>query len=343
MPKSSAKAQKVADGGLPPGGGVVDVVIGSTNGVGVRLTRKLVEMGHEVRAVMFEKPADERWAGLPHGIRPFIVDITFKNPDDKKHLLEACSGADNIFHLSAATERSEYTFDDYIAINVVGTENILQTCVDANGTKPVRFVYLSTTSIYGNSREGEVLTEESQTLPSRPFTETKLMAEQVVKAFQEANPSIKYTIVRCSTIYGPGYDRSIFKLFKYLEEQKMRYVGKGNNHLSMVHVDDVVQGMILATEKPAAINQTYNLSDGKTYTAKELMEYAAFLLHVLPPTRSINPTLVRFMHKLLTKAEIEFLLSDRVVSTEKIRRELGFKPTESIEKAGSQILERYKT
>ncbi len=323
----------------------IDLVVGGTSIVGAKLIRKLVEMGHEVRAVMVEKPTDVRWSNLPAGAIPYSIDLRLNNNEERRQLEAACTGTTTIYHIAAATMREDFSIDDYININVVGTENLLQACADANKGTEMRFVYLSTMGVYGNERKDETLTEDSTAAPVKPYTETKLMAEQVIKAFADANRNMKYTILRCATMYGPGYNRGSFRLFKYIKEEKLRYVGNGNNHVTLVHVDDVVDAMLLAAQKETAMNQIYNLTDGHNYTVKELVEYSASLLHAPVPHKSLNRVIAHVTHRIvgLDKEELEFLMVDRKASIEKIKRELGFRPKRSVQTEGPSVLKEYIT
>ncbi len=329
---------------------MIDVVTGPTSGIGIRLIRKLLERGDEVRIIVLEELSSNHWKTLPGGVIPYRADIRLKNPDDEHNLRAACTGADRIFHLAALTDMTRNTSEDYIQINVIGTENVLKAFVDSNPQeKQVQFVYLSTTAVYGNRRSGEILTEDSETKPSRLYGETKFMAEQVIKSFALAHPSIRYTIFRASNMYGPGYTASFDKIFRYLVENKLRYIGSGNNHITLTHVDDVVDGMVDCIGKEISYDKVYNLTDGEAYTLKQLFDKAAKFLNVPAPEKHMHPALALLGAKVLNMnmAELNFLLSDRIVSVSKIHRELDFHPKRSIDVDGKaqalEFLEKYRS
>ncbi len=329
---------------------MIDVITGPTSGIGTRLIRKLLDMGDEVRIIVLEDLSSSHWKSLPGGVIPYRADIRLKNPDDERNLRAACAGADRIFHLAALTDLTRSSSEDYIQINVLGTENVLKAFVDSNPQdKRVQFIYLSTTAVYGNKRPGEILTEDSETRPSRLYGETKFMAEQVVKSFALAHPSIRYTIFRASTMYGPGYTASFDKIFRYLLENRLRYIGSGNNHITLTHIDDVVDGMLACVGRENAYDKIYNLTDGEDYTLKQLFDKAAKFLDVPPPEKHMHPALALLGAKVLNinMAELNFLLSDRVVSIAKICRELDFRPKRSIDVEGKaqalDFLEKYKS
>ncbi len=323
----------------------IDVVTGPTSGLGVKLIRKLLERGDEVRCVVLENPSTTGlWSRLPGGIIPYKADITLKNPDDQHHLKEVCKDADRIFHLAAITDQHNASLEEYLSTNVIGTENILKAFVEANPPeKHVQFIFMSTTAVYGSKRPGEILTEESEPKPISTYGESKLMAEQVVRSFADVHPAIQYTIFRASTMYGPYYERSFNKIFKYIKLGKLRYIGKAQNHITLVHVDDVVDGMLECAGKPEAMNQIYNLTDGESYTLKQLFDKAATFMNAPLPNKSIHPALaaIRARFFSINRAELAFIMSDRVVSIAKIKKELGFSPHRNIDNEGNEMVQEF--
>lgn len=319
---------------------VISLVTGSTTALGVRLIQKLLERGDEVRVIIKEHPHESpKWAMLPRGVIPYISDLRQTAEHDQKTLEEACKGVANIFHLAGATYRKKHTPDEFIDINVIGTDNLLKAYIDANDhVGNLHIMYTSTINVYGYRRTGETLTEESPTNPVTPYGKSKLMAEDVIKAFSAAHDHLHYTIFRLAQIYGPGYEQPYFyEVFKRIFDQKMRLIGGGNNHLALVHIDDVVAALIEASENPVSYNKTYNLTDGQSYTAKQLFEKAATFMGVQVPSKNVNPALVRLTAKArnIDMDGLDFITSDRIISTEKVKGELHFKAERSIDVDGS--------
>ena len=323
----------------------VHLITGATSGIGIWLAKRLLERGDEVRVLLRSHPStSESWKGVPSGVIPYVADITLKHHEDQKVLQDACKGIDSVFHLASMTDYEKASFDDFVNINVVGTENVLKACIDTNPEdRPIRVLYISSTRVYGTKRPGEILTEESATKPVDSYGETKLMAEQVVKSFADAHTCIGYTIFRTSTIYGPHYEKAAFRLLKMVKEQKMRYIGGGANHLVFVHVDDVVDAFLAALDNPQAVDKTYNLSDGNAYTLRQVIDTAADSLKVPKPTKSVSPALARLAAKMsnMSAMDMDFLMSDRVVSIGKLKKELNFTPRHSLESEAPTTLKEF--
>lgn len=320
----------------------VDLVTGATSELGRRVAEELVSRGHEVRAVLHLDPknADE-WRGVPAGVKPYVADLTLPTQRDRKSLAEACVRVDNVFHIAAAVYNYKNSVDTLMGINVVGTENLLSALAEGNRRHECHFIFASSVSVYGYGRGGEVLTEESEVKPKTPYAKSKYIAEQVVQSYCLANPSIRYTILRLGTIYGPGYEHPSFtKVFRLIKRGEMRYVGNGENHLTLIYVGDAVSAFVRAMSSAASLNKVYNLTDGEPHTQRRLFSVAAKAMRASPVRKSIHPILARIARhsKHINSDEFDFLMSNRTVSIAKIRREMGFSPKATIEREGTAMI-----
>lgn len=327
---------------------IVDVVTGATSGIGVKLVKKLVEEGHEVRVIIRQTSVENgSLLKMPRGVIPFICDITFPTEMDSKIMADACKGVDNVFHISGAAYNSKFSFDELVNANVVGTENVLNSVVKASHNdkgREVKFILVSSVTVYGYVRKGEKLTEESELNPKSYYSESKVMAEQVTKDICDANKNISYTILRSGIFYGVGYKKSFYKIFSLIHDRKAFYVGDGENHLILISEDDMVEGMLLASESNNSNNKIYNISDGNNYTVKSLFNFVAKELGVEPPEHKVPKALANLGRKImnLNIDEFDFIASDRVLDISKIENETNFKPKYSIYDNGKELIDLYK-
>ncbi|MCL5412829.1 MAG: NAD-dependent epimerase/dehydratase family protein [Candidatus Marsarchaeota archaeon] len=307
------------------GKGKVAFITGGGGRVGRVLSTALLEKGYEVRAMSHEK---DFVYSMPVGVVPWVADLT----TNRKALDEACKGADIVFHLAAIVSEYKSPIRRLMEVNVGGTEKVLDAC-RRNGIG--KFVFTSTVDVYGNSRN-EVLTEDSRLKPTDKYGHSKMLAENKIERYDR---DIDYTILRMSSVYGRGFENSYFKLFRAIREGKAYVIGSGNNKLSLVHVKDVVRGLVLAGEskKPGGV---YNLSDGVAYTQQGLFNLVADLLKVERPTRHISPMVVKLVARSrgLNSDELRFLMSNRIIDIGKIKRELGFSPSIKIKEAGPELI-----
>ncbi|MGC8670078.1 MAG: NAD-dependent epimerase/dehydratase family protein [Candidatus Micrarchaeia archaeon] len=322
------------------------LITGATSPLSLGLANKLVSEGHEVRMLLVSSPTlSGEWSLLPPGVIPFVGNFIINNNRDKEMLIDACRDVDVLFHIGSANYNYQYNYQKLLETNVIGTENVLTSYLEANNSKKnLHFIFTSTISVYGYKRPGEVLTEQSEVNPVHGYPESKLMAEKVIQAYGAANSRLNYTIFRLSKLYGLGYEGPFFKVFKLLLEGKALYIDGGNNHISLLHKEDAINALNLALNNNLSYNKIYNVSDGVNYTLKYLMDKAAELLGVESPKKSIHPLIARMISSRLHDIkydEFEFLTSDRIVSIEKIKDELGFRPKVKIDDAGRELINAF--
>ena len=325
----------------------VALVTGATSSMGRQVVRELLARKYEVRAVLKTHPNEtSEWRELPTGVSVYAADISLDDDATKAMLREACIGATAVFHLAAITANAS-KYSDMISTNVVGTENLLQAYADANPhakSGELKFIYSSSVTVYGYKRQGETLTEDSEPMPRSAYSDSKYMAEHIIMEFAERNSCIAYTILRIGVIYGKGYERNFMRIFKLISENKLMYVGNGMNHLTLINITDVIKGMFLALESRRSANRIYNLTDGVAYTQRDLFRKAAKLLNVREPSRSVHPFIARLGARArgINVDQFSFLVSDRTVSIARIRKELGFRPSVSIDKGGKELAAEFK-
>ena len=315
------------------------LVTGATSAIGARLCARLVEGGHEVRALV----TGTRWHALPAGVEPYFADLTMPGGSGAATVKEACDGVGTIFHMASATFNHRFTFDQFISINVVGTENLIKAALAARPEVGLRMVFTSSVTVYGYRRPGEVITEDTATRPKSDYSRSKLMAEQVVGSYAKSYDRFTFTTLRLGTLYGLGYDEPSFsKVFRMIRDGSMRYIGSPSNHLTLLHVDDAVDAQ-MAAAAAAGSNRVYNVTDGVAHTEKELFELVAKFFGTAAPDKTVGIVTARIAAKLqgVNSDELEFLASDRVISIDRARRELGFEPKRRVEVEGMEMLKRF--
>ncbi len=300
------------------------LVTGSTGRLGKALVKELLAHGYSVRAYV-EKL--DYVTNLSHGVVPFIGDIA-----DMGKLEEAVSGASYVFHLAAIVSEYKAFTEELVRVNVEGTAAVAEACA-RSGVK--KMVFSSSVDVYGRRRD-ELLTEESAPKPSDKYGHTKVLAEREITSME----SLNYSIFRIGAIYGKGFEHSFFKVFKAIKNGNAYIIGDGKNHFSLIHINDVVKGLILGMH---GRNGIYNLTDGIDYTQKGLYDFAADALGAKRINRHISPVIVSLVAKRrgLNSDELRFITSNRKVSIAKIKKELGFKPSAKMEKEGREMAQEF--
>jgi nucleoside-diphosphate-sugar epimerase len=137
-----------------------------------------------------------------------------------------------------------------------------------------QFVYLSSTSVYGN-HDGDWVDEEAECRPKSPVGKMRLDIEEAVLSHR---PEMNTSVSRLSGIYGPG--RTMLSLF---ESGRYKLVDGGEKPTNRIHVSDIVSGLFrLFSEKPED-EHIFNFSDGNPKTSRELAEFLSEVAGVPMP------------------------------------------------------------
>ncbi len=310
------------------GEGKTAFITGGGGRLGRSLARALQRSGYTVRALAQTK---DFMHNMPGGVVPYVGDIT-----NKKVLAEASKGADVVFHLAAIVSEYKANTTDLMRVNVHGTANVLEAC-RANGV--AHLVFASTVDVYGSNRN-ELLTEESKLKPNDKYGYSKMLAEKELEKYSD---KIDYTVFRMAAIYGREFAAPYFKMFRAIKEGKAYIIGDGSNHLALIHIDDVVNAYMLAETQRKSSRSIYNLSDGVDYTQQGVLNLVADMLKVERPTRHISSLVVKLLarRRNLDSDELRFIMSNRLIDTAKVRKELGFKPTVGIKEGGMELIKEF--
>lgn len=143
----------------------------------------------------------------------------------------------------------------------------------ARGCDLERFVFLSSSMVYGNFQT-ETVDEDHPLNPIGIYGALKLSGEKIVIAYNQVF-GLPYTIIRPSALYGARcVSRRVGQIFveSAFEGAKLRIDGDGAERVDFTFIDDLVEGICLAVESPAAKNEIFNLTNGSARSIKELVE-----------------------------------------------------------------------
>ncbi len=209
--------------------------------VGLPLGAELVRQGHEVFGLRRSESA--HGAMTAAGLHPLAGDIT--RPAD----LAALPGPfDWVVNLVSSAKGGA---EEYRAAYLHGTRNLLDWLSKA---PPKKFVYTSSTSVYGQT-DGSLVKETS---PAEPASGTGKLLVQTESNLLEAAREKKFpgVILRVAGIYGPGRGH----LFQQFLRNEAKIEGKGERIVNMIHLDDLV-GIILGVLKDGKAGEIYNAVD----------------------------------------------------------------------------------
>lgn len=219
-------------------GAALALVTGASGFVGGHLVEALVASGYRVRCLV-RPQSDRRWLdGVGVGYAVGTVD-------DVAAMRHALDGVDVVFHLAALTTAPRES--DYDRVNHGGVVRL----VEAIAGRPARIVFCSSLAAGGPAREGRPLTESDPPAPIGPYGESKARAEQVVLA-----AGMRGVVVRPPAVYGPR-ERDILSAFRLAARGFAIRTGPRGQRLAMVHVADLVRGLIAAGQSATASGVYY--------------------------------------------------------------------------------------
>lgn len=233
-------------------------VSGGAGFLGLALARRVVARGDAVRSLdvaPVEEPGVETLAG----------DI--RSPDDARRL---CRGADVLVHAAAALP-IRGSAPELRSVNVDGTAALL---VAAREAEVRRVVLVSTAVVYG--LQPGPLHEAVEPQPIEPYGRTKLEAERLALAAGAV-------VLRPTAFVGAGRLGAFGILFRWVREGRRLYVlGDGGNRYQLLDVDDLVDAVLLAAERPVE-GEVLNVGARRLGTVREELE--ALARHAGSPSR----------------------------------------------------------
>lgn len=211
-------------------------VTGATGFIGRRLLERLIERGEAVRVLV--RPASR--ARLPE----LPVEVVTGTLQEGEALARFLSGCRAVVHCAGLVKA--LAPEPFFETNLQGTANLLEHLPSG-----ARLVHLSS------------LAARLPTLS--PYAESKRRAEALVLSW----PGSKL-LLRPPAVYGPG-DRELLPLFSLLRHGLLLQIGPGEARFSLLHVDDLVEAILLALQAPE-VEGCFELSDGEVYTWSRVAE-----------------------------------------------------------------------
>ncbi len=252
-----------------------DFVTGGSGFIGGRLIARLIAEGRRVRALVRSDSAADRVRSL--GAEPVHGDLG--SPDA---MAAAAADCELAFHLAA--HLGEWgPWEEFERDNVAGTRNALAACREAGVG---RFVHCGTEAAL---MAGRPLAHVDETAPLRPdspapYPASKAMAERAVRA---ANGERFETVVlRPRFVWGNGDTTLLPEMVRAVQARRFVWLGGGRNVTDTTHVDNVVEGLLLAAAKGRA-GEAYFVTDDEPVIFREFVTALLSTQGVEPPNRSL--------------------------------------------------------
>ena len=215
-------------------------------------------LGDALRAAGTEVVGIDRSADPARGV--IAGDTT--EPAGWRSLADGC---DAIVH-TAAVVSNAVGADEQWRVNVLGTRRVLDVAAAAGVP---RVLHLSSIRAFSDTRFPDGVTEAHPVRPDgNPYVDTKIASEHVALQAHAAGETA-VVIVRPGDVYGPGSQPWVLKPLAAIRSGQFMLPAMGRGVFSPIYVDDLVRGLVLATESPAAPGQVFTIAGPRGVTTQE--------------------------------------------------------------------------
>ncbi len=287
------------------------LVTGATGFVGQHLIECLKLDGYNIKAISRK---------LIPGVDTVICDFLEDNIPEN-----ALKDIDIVFHLAGYAHdlKNEPGIEQtYQKINVNVTADLLSLSAKHNVKK---FIFVSSVKAGGILAKRMCVSEEEQGEPEGVYGKTKREAElKILETGRKS--SIHVSILRPALIYGPKVKGNLQLMMQGIKKGWFPPLPETGNRRSMIHVDDVVQALLLLASNQQSNGEIFIITDGRTYSSRDIYEIISSTLGRRIPRWTVPQFLFNVI-ALITphlRYRINKLLGDECYSSKKIQS-IGFK------------------
>ena len=232
------------------------LVTGGTGFIGSHMVELLLREGHDVVCLVRDESSLKHLQGLV--VRTVGVGKLRAELSEKNHV-------DVVMHMAGATRGVDY--ESYRTANVGLTSLLLELCASRQETEPLtRFVLVSSQAAAGPCRTDAIpVTEADPEEPISLYGRSKLEAEQIAHTFSGC---LSLTVIRPPTVFGPR-DRDVLGVFQCARLRMAPCLAGPDRLVSIVYVEDLVEGILAAALSPHAGGQTYFLANREPVVWRE--------------------------------------------------------------------------
>src|SRR5882762_2016466 len=251
------------------------LVTGGAGFIGSHLVERLLANGHNVAILDdfndFYDPQIKRAniAAVAKDIR--LHDVDLRN-DEKVASVFRIEKFDAIFHLAAragvrpSIQRPQLYYDT----NVAGTLHLLE---GARTSGVERFIFISSSSVYGAAKKVPFSEEEQLTQTLSPYAATKIAGEFLCSTYSHLY-KMRIVALRYFTVYGARQrpDLAIHQFTRKIHAgEQIDQFGDGTTRRDYTYIDDIIQGTMAALKYEGPMFDVFNLGENETIQLKDLI------------------------------------------------------------------------
>lgn len=292
------------------------LVTGGSGYIGTELINKI---GKQKVRVLSRKPLK--------GIDTFVCDLKEEKIPDL-----AFKGIKTIYHLASYTHDilpSNQQLQNYKSLNVDATVHLAKLALKY---KVRNFIYLSSVKAGGVSKNREYLSETDQFQPEDIYGKTKRDAEIVLQNIF-ANTNLHYVILRPTLVYGKKLKGNLELMYKYSKIGIFPPLPETFNRKTLIHVDDLIDVMILVRKNKLFRGEIFIVTDGFYYSSKAIYDAILSSLNKPLPKWRIPFIIFKLISLLHPRIQlyVKKIFEDAPYSSNKLFR-YGFKAKNKLKK-----------
>lgn len=313
------------------------VVTGAAGFIGSHLTEHLLRRGDRVIGVdnfdpFYPRPLKEKNLAAPRANPNFtFIEGDCADPSQIGPAFE--QPVDAIVHLAAKAGVRPSIADPlgYTRANVVATQVMLEA---ARQHRVSRFIFGSSSSVYGNNEKVPFSETDSVEHPISPYAATKRACEVIAHAYHHLY-GMGILSLRFFTVYGPRQrpDLAIRKFGELmLRGEPIPFYGDGSTERDYTWIEDIIQGVTAAVDRSREVPGEYeiiNLGESRTTSLSRLVQLIA-------DAAGVTPVLNRMP---LQPGDVNRTFAD----VSRAKELLGYRPTTPVETGIPRFMEWLKT
>jgi len=252
------------------------LVTGGAGFIGSNIAEHLVKAGHFVRVLDNFSSGKEENLSFAEGMGSAQFELIRGDIRDKETCQKACDSIDYVLHQAAlrSVPKSMKDPESYNDVNINGTLFMLQA---ASANKVKRFVFASSSSIYGDTDRFPE-SEEHLPLLISPYALSKLTGEYYCRIFSEFF-NVETVCLRYFNVFGPKQaldDEYAVVIPKFihsiLHDEPPPIFGNGKQSRDFTFIENVISANILAATTPGIKHEVLNVANGKDQTVLYLVD-----------------------------------------------------------------------
>jgi len=309
------------------------LITGGAGFIGSNITEHLIAQGHFVRVLDNFSSGKEENLDFAKGLGKDRFELIRADIREKDVCEWACRDMDYVLHQAAlrSVPKSLAEPHSYNDVNINGILNMLKA---AAKSKVMRFVFASSSSIYGDTDQFPEKEDQYPLLIS-PYALSKLAGEYYCRIFSE-HFKVNTVALRYFNVFGPKqalddeYAVVIPKfIYCLLHDEQPPIFGNGKQSRDFTYIDNVISANILAATTPGIKHEVVNVANGTDQTVLYLVEALNRIIG-----KDLEPEFlpVRAGDVFKTNADIS-----------KIKEKLGYKPLVEFDEGLEKTVEYFKT